>query len=69
MLFAAGTPSRLFPGGALGAWGPGMLGQLQESQELSSESHDHNGPMKSLSGVRVLATPWTAAYIMWINEV
>ena len=21
-----------------------MLGQLQESQELSSESHDHNGP-------------------------
>lgn len=44
MLFAAGTPSRLFPGGAFGAWGPGMLGQLQKSQELSSESHDHTGP-------------------------
>lgn len=38
VLFGAGTTSRLFPGDALGERGPGMLGLLQDSEELSLSS-------------------------------
>lgn len=38
VFFGAGTTSRLFPGDALREWGPGMLGLLQDSEELSLSS-------------------------------